>query len=191
MISYYILRHLKEAVETIYDQDVSYNPLPKPLFCNSTLCSAKAVPKCLNMERPTFGSSGGISYIGQQIVKYDESESVRLIPKLERRMYPLSYCKHLDSAGWIETREVVFKIPKMAVGLIFVCKCCGKSSANTVFGGMEVHFDKHVFSKDKWRTFPENKCVQVVDDAKYAGKGPFMMKLKSSKVMRISHVVVF
>lgn len=187
VISHYILRHFRAAHGGVA---VVVPPVPGPLLCNSTLCGSRRAPSCLDYDVPNYGSSGGITYLGNSPHKTDDTESLRLIPKLERRMFPLSYCKHLDSCGWIEVHgEAVFKIPKLDVGLIFVCKCCGKDGASHHFRGLRVLFDSVDITREYWRQFPESKCIEVLNDSKYAGKGPFILKLVSNDPMYLSQVV--
>jgi N-acetylmuramoyl-L-alanine amidase len=62
------------------------------------------------------------------------------VDKEDRQVYKDNpgFCKFPDFCGGIEASKpeagmVVFKLPKMEVGLVIICGCCGKQVAQSMF----------------------------------------------------------
>lgn len=158
--------------------------LPKPVYCNPKLCQVDSAPGCLNLEEPTYGwhqvsivpvddtlspykgqikdpNAGGWSLIKTR-------PSGQLIPKREKSM---PECQHLDSCGFVQAGGpsqgwVVFKLPKMTVGMVVVCGCCGKHIAHNMFLAnphLQVQFDGKDLSNSTWAQWPNGKCARLLN----------------------------
>ena len=79
-------------------------------------------------------------------------------------------CRHLDACGGISAQKVddgmvVFRLPKMEVGLVVICGCCGKNVGNDLFLNnplIEISFNTVPIDRSEWDIFPNAKCVRVL-----------------------------
>lgn len=80
-------------------------------------------------------------------------------------------CRHLDQCGGIsatspENGMVVFRLPKMEVGLVAICGCCGKDIATEMFlqnNNIEIMYNGAVLNRSNWDLYPTPKCVRLLD----------------------------
>lgn len=116
-------------------------------------------------------------------------------------------CKHLDQCGGISATSrdngmVVFRLPKMEVGLVSICGCCGKTVAEEMFiknPYIEIMYNGAVLNSTKWDIFPTDKCARLLDKFPTAGAaamtptGHAYLSIKAleglEKPVRISHVI--
>lgn len=189
LLAFKYLTHLIMALNGVPSKR-SRPSLPAPIICEERLCSTP--PKCLNLEKPTFGTSQGINvFYGDYDLWVDTYGSNNLIPKLERRMFYKDprVCSHLDHCGGIVPKpgsSVTFDIPKLVAGVVFLCGCCGKTVAESMFvenDSFKVFLDNQELEE---RTiWPEKKCVKVYDGSP---RGSSRLKIMGN-YLKISHIV--
>lgn len=118
--------------------------LPEPRMCDPEYCVVDEAPGCLNYERPTFGFWGARvedpddelnPYRGEAQnwnVWHETSDIWNMIGKQDQAIFKdrddKEICRHLDACGGISAQKaedgmVVFRLPKMEVGLVFICGC--------------------------------------------------------------------
>jgi len=193
--------------------------LPKPIVCDPTYCSIENFPGCLNFEDPTYGWHGAAiaeatadlnPYKGktQGWKKWRNAQgSHNLIPKLEQRLYrgkEAKMCEHLDHCAGMRSSSsddgwISFKLPKMEVGLVVICGCCGKKVGKSMFldnPDLEVEYDGVKLDKKDWDIFPNAKCVRVlkkfppnVEDKNGHAYLGVRLKNQKSKQVTISHLI--
>ena len=121
--------------------------LPEPQFCDPEYCVVDEAPRCLNYELPTFGQWGARvedpsddlnPYEGENQswnVWHEEKDMWKMVAKADIAFFKdredKEICRHLDACGGISAQKaedgmVVFRLPKMEVGLVVICGCCGK-----------------------------------------------------------------
>lgn len=163
------------------------NDLPTPLFCNPEYCVVNEVPSCLNYELPTYGIPGarvigpnetlnpyrgqtqnwniwqGTPGIWDSVGKQDTS-FFKSHPNTD------IVCSHLNACGGMTSTDkagdtVVFRLPKMEVGLVVICGCCGKQVAKQMFMenlNIEISYNSVPIRRGGWDLWPNNKCVRVM-----------------------------
>jgi hypothetical protein len=121
--------------------------LPEPQFCDPEYCVVDEAPRCLNYELPTFGQWGARvedpnddlnPYAGENQnwnVWHENNDIWKMVAKADIAFFKdredKEICRHLDACGGISAQKaedgmVVFRLPKMEVGLVVICGCCGK-----------------------------------------------------------------
>eukprot|EP00547_Thalassionema_nitzschioides_P003037 CAMPEP_0194206674 /NCGR_PEP_ID=MMETSP0156-20130528/5627_1 /TAXON_ID=33649 /ORGANISM="Thalassionema nitzschioides, Strain L26-B" /LENGTH=609 /DNA_ID=CAMNT_0038933245 /DNA_START=107 /DNA_END=1933 /DNA_ORIENTATION=+ len=159
--------------------------LPEPKFCDATYCSVNQPPGCLNFELPTFGWRGASiappddslnPYKGevQDWEEYVRPQKVKeyMIPRLEMKILDPEMCIFPDNCAGVqassaEQGKIVFKLPKMELGVIAICGCCGKEVAEPYFlknKYFEADLNGKVLDRRTWDIWPEQKCVRLVKD---------------------------
>ena len=79
-------------------------------------------------------------------------------------------CRHLDACGGISAQKasdgmVVFRLPKMEVGLLAICMCCGKDVAKSQIMKNEniaISYNTVPMSNLTWDVWPNGKCVRLL-----------------------------
>ena len=97
---------------------------------------------------------------------------------------------------------VVFRLPKMEVGLVVICMCCGKDVAEEQILSnpfIEIKYNNAVLDRTQWDKWPNNKCVRLLDKFPTQGQaaitptGHAYLSINTldgfSKPVRISHVI--
>jgi len=190
--------------------------LPEPKFCDPIYCTLNQAPGCLNFELPTFGWHGASiappqdslnPYKGelQNWTDYvrDIDKEKYMIPPLEQKLLDPEMCVFPDNcAGMKASRadqgKIVFKLPKMEVGVIAICGCCGKEVAEPYFlknEFFEADLNGKVLDRSTWDLWPELKCVRLVKDhgnvVSDYGHSYLTLRLKpgNTKEVIISHVI--
>mmetsp|Transcript_24472 Transcript_24472/g.35047 ORF Transcript_24472/g.35047 Transcript_24472/m.35047 type:complete len:140 (+) Transcript_24472:12-431(+) len=116
-------------------------------------------------------------------------------------------CRHLDACGGISARKkedgmVVFRLPKMEVGLVVICGCCGKNVGEAMFienESLEISFNTVPLNKTTFDVWPNKKCVRLLKKFPTSGResetptGHHYLALKlledqQGADVRISHV---
>jgi len=160
--------------------------LPPPKYCDPEYCVVDEVPGCLNYELPTFGFWGarvedrddGLNpYAGQPQnwnVWHQDNDLWYMVGKQDQAVFQnredKEICRHLDACGGISAQKVddgmvVFRLPKMEVGLVVICGCCGKNVGNDLFLNnplIEISFNTVPIDRSEWDIFPNAKCVRVL-----------------------------
>jgi len=169
-----------------FDTPLMADDLIEPLYCPKRICQVQAPPGCLNLEKPTYGyhqvsivdsedtlnpKAGEIKDAdeGGWTIFTDNHEALKLIPSKERKY---EWCQHLDACGGIrasgpENGWVVFKLPKMELGRVIVCGCCGKKVAQDMFLDnefLEIQVAGETIPREQWSLGPNNKkCAQITE----------------------------
>ena len=192
--------------------------LPKPLFCDPMYCHVDEAPTCLNFELPTYGWHGasiappddslnpykGITPQNWMPYLLPHNKAEFMIPKLEQRLFASSeICHFPDNCGGIrgissdQEGLLVFKLPKMEIGTIILCGCCGKEVAAPMFlnnrQNLEIRYNDKLLD-GKWDLFPEKKCVRVARNENSVGStGHSYLSIKllpsNREEIIISHVI--
>ena len=168
---------------SFFEKPIMADDLPPPVFCDPKLCKVEDPPGCLNLEKPTYGwHQVSIVPVDDKLSPYSGKikapgsggwtivttrPSGHLIPKREKS---LSECQHLDSCGFVQAASpsqgwVVFKLPKMTLGMVVVCGCCGKHIAENMFlnnAHLQVQFDGKDLTNKTWTKWPNGKCARLL-----------------------------
>jgi len=197
--------------------------LPEPKFCDPEYCVVDEVPGCLNYELPTFGNWGarvedpddGLNpYAGQPQnweVWHDSPGLFNMVGKQDTAIFSKredrEICRHLDACGGISAQKasdgmVVFRLPKMEVGLVVICGCCGKKVGEELFvnnENIEISYNTVPIDRKEWDLWPNQKCVRVLKRFPTSGRmsetptGHAYLGVKvlndMDKMVRISHVI--
>uniref|UniRef100_A0A7S2EDB8 Uncharacterized protein n=1 Tax=Ditylum brightwellii TaxID=49249 RepID=A0A7S2EDB8_9STRA len=158
-----------------------------PLVCDPKYCTVDEPPKCLNLELPTFGYWGASitppeddlnpwKGLPQNWQTWKEGEDIRwhMVSRFEISYYEdqpekcifPDHCAGIRAASPQEGR-VVFKLPKMEVGMIALCVCCGKEVAQAQILDnpyIEIQFNERILDNSTFDLYPEKKCVRIVND---------------------------
>lgn len=118
--------------------------LPEPKVCDPEYCVVDEVPGCLNYELPTFGFWGPRvedpdddlnPYRGENQkwkVWHQPNDIWYMVGKQDMAIFrdrdDKEICRHSDACGGISAQKaedgmVVFRLPKMEVGLVVICAC--------------------------------------------------------------------
>jgi len=113
----------------------------------------------------------------------------------------------LDACGGISAEKaddgmVVFRLPKMEVGLVVICACCGKKVGESMLMNnedIEISYNTVPLDRSTWDIWPDNKCVRVLKRFPTSGResetptGHAYLAIKVLNDMRgpvrISHVI--
>jgi hypothetical protein len=116
-------------------------------------------------------------------------------------------CRHLDACGGISAQKaddgmVVFRLPKMEVGLVVICGCCEKKAGESLFlknENIEISYNTVAINRSEWDIWPNGKCVRVLKRFPTSGResetptGHHYLAVKvlndMSVTVRISHVI--
>ncbi|KAL7434823.1 hypothetical protein ACHAXM_004354 [Skeletonema potamos] len=196
--------------------------LPEPMFCDPMYCVVDEAPGCLNYELPTFGQWGPRvedpdddlnPYLGE-VQKWNiwhkDNDLWYMVGKQDSKVFrereDKEMCRHLDacgalSASKVEDGMVVFRLPKMEVGLVVICGCCGKNVGQNMFinnDNLEISFNTVPLNKTTFDVWPTEKCVRLLNKFPTSGResetptGHHYLAVKmlndGAKVM-ISHVI--
>jgi len=208
---------------TIATQNVLDTPrvlkedLPDPLHCEPRYCTVDAAPTCLNLELPTYGWWGASivdpddflnPYKGQnqnwKPWKEDKGPG-HMVPVVEQELFKdnAKFCEFPDHCAAItaknpEDGRIVFKLPKMNVGMVAVCVCCGKKPAVEQILENEhvvVELNGEELDRKDWDLYPETKCVRLIQEGA-PSQGPtghsylsFEIKEGNHKKIQISHLI--
>jgi hypothetical protein len=190
--------------------------LPEPQFCDE-------VPGCLNYELPTFGRWGARvedpsddlnPYAGENqnwSVWHDNPDIWKMVDKADIAFFKdrddKEICRHLDACGGISAQKaddgmVVFRLPKMEVGLVVICGCCEKKAGESLFlnnENIEISYNTVPINRSEWDIWPNGKCVRVLKRFPTSGResetptGHHYLAVKVLNDMRvtvrISHVI--
>jgi len=197
--------------------------LPEPKFCEPRYCVVDDAPGCLNYEKPTYGNWGARvegpddnlnphkGEIQNWMVWHEESDFWTGVGKQDTAIFQdrddKEICRHLDQCGGISATSpdngmVVFRLPKMEVGLVAICGCCGKDIGEEMFlqnQHIEIKYNGVVLNRTKWDIFPTGKCVRLLEKFPTEGAatmtptGHAYLSIKALeglwKPVRISHVI--
>ena len=114
-------------------------------------------------------------------------------------------CQHSDACGYIRASKaddgmVVFRLPKMEVGLVVVCGCCGKNVGQAMFmdnDNLEISFNTVPLNKTTFDVWPNKKCVRLLKKFPTSGRESetptghhylALKILKDTSAVQISHV---
>eukprot|EP00984_Skeletonema_dohrnii_P031608 scaffold24319_cov139-Skeletonema_dohrnii-CCMP3373.AAC.1 len=197
--------------------------LPEPMYCDPMYCVVDEPPGCLNYELPTFGQWGPRvedpdddlnPYLGEVQkwnVWHKDNDLWYMVGKQDTSLFKkrddAEMCRHLDACGGISASKaedgmVVFRLPKMEVGLVVVCGCCGKNVGQNMFmdnENLEISFNTVPLNKTTFDVWPNNKCVRLLKKFPTSGRESetptghhyLALKLLENQVgadVRISHV---
>ncbi|KAL9187877.1 hypothetical protein ACHAXT_006255 [Thalassiosira profunda] len=197
--------------------------LPEPKFCDPEYCVVDEAPGCLNYELPTFGYWGAKvedpndelnPHKGEEQnwnVWEDKDDMWHMVGKQDQAVFKdrddKEICRHLDKCGGISAESgdngmVVFRLPKMEVGLVVLCGCCGKSAGEDLImknDQIEIYYNTVLLDRAEWDLWPDGKCVRVLKRFPTSGRmaetptGHAYLAVKAlpglKKTTRISHVI--
>eukprot|EP00804_Cyclotella_cryptica_P007639 CCRYP_015253-RA/>CCRYP_015253-RA protein AED:0.03 eAED:0.03 QI:1061/1/1/1/1/1/3/215/472 len=166
---------------------VSKKSLPEPLRCDPEYCVVNEVPGCTNYELPTYGVRGARvedpnddlnphkGELQKWEIWYEPRDFWHLVSKEDVVYFQdrddKEICKHLDNCGGIsatssENGMVVFRLPKMEVGLVSICGCCGDTEiAKPMFlnnTNIEIRYNGALLDRSTWDLFPNAKCARLL-----------------------------
>jgi hypothetical protein len=197
--------------------------LPEPQFCDPEYCVVDEPPGCLNYELPTFGNWGARvespdddlnPYINENQnwnVWHETKDFWKMVDKADIAIFKdrddKKICQHLDFCGGISAQNaddgmVVFRLPKMEVGLVVICGCCGKNVGESMFlnnQDIEISYNTVSMNSSEWEIWPNPKCVRILKRFPTSGRasenptGHAYLAVKvlrdMSQPIRISHVI--
>lgn len=197
--------------------------LPEPQFCDPEYCVVDEAPGCLNYELPTFGKWGARvedpdddlnPYAGERQnwnVWHEDKDIWKMVDKADIKFFgnreDKEICRHLDKCGGISAQKaddgmVVFRLPKMEVGLVVICGCCGKGVGEQLFlnnQDISISYNTIPINRSEWELWPNSKCVRVLKRFPTSGResetptGHAYLAVKvlndMSQTVRISHVI--
>ncbi len=197
--------------------------LPQPLHCDPEYCVVDEAPGCLNYEAPTYGFWGARvedpnddlnphkGEVQNWSVWQQSNSLLYMVGKQDIAVFSeredIEMCRHLDACGGIsgKTKDdgmVVFRLPKMEVGLVVICGCCGKKVAEEFFvnnQNIEIRYNTVLLDPKTFDIWPNAKCVRLLKKFPTQGResetptGHAYLSLKVIEDMknpvRISHVI--
>ena len=197
--------------------------LPEPQFCDPEYCVVDEPPSCLNYELPTFGTWGARvespdddlnPYANENQnwnVWHETKDFWKMVDKADIAVFKdrddKGICQHLDFCGGISAQNaddgtVVFRLPKMEVGLVVICGCCGKNVGENMFlnnQDIEISYNTVSMNSSEWEIWPNPKCVRILKRFPTSGRasenptGHAYLAVKVLRDMaqpiRISHVI--
>lgn len=198
--------------------------LPDPLYCDPEYCVVDEAPGCLNFELPTYGRWGArvedpydvlnphAGELQAWEVYHQQNDWDFMVGKLDAAVFQnredRELCRHLDQCGGISALSaqngmVVFRLPKMEVGLVAICGCCGKDVAPWMFlenEFLEVRYNGVLLDRSSWDLYPTGKCARLlrrfprdVPEAMTTPTGHAYLSVKALEGLavpvRISHVI--
>ena len=162
--------------------------LPPPRFCDPLYCVVGEAPSCLNYGKPTFGWWGAMiedpnddlnphhGELQNWTLHYSfdtTSEGyIPAIPKEDQAFFgeKNDTCRHNWACGGmsatgVENGSVVFRLPKLKVGLVVICGVGpngGKASKQFVENsGLEIRYNQQLLDPAEWDLFPDPRCVRL------------------------------
>lgn len=198
------------------------NDLPEPKYCDPEYCVVDEAPGCLNYELPAFGKWGPRvedpedelnPYQGETQnwnVWHQNNDLWYMVGKQDTAIFKQrddkEMCRHLDACGGISAQKaddgmVVFRLPKMEVGLVVICGCCGKKVGEDYFinnENIEISYNTVPVDKKDLDVWPNEKCVRVMKRFPTSGRqsetptGHHYLGVKilnDYKQIKISHVL--
>lgn len=97
---------------------------------------------------------------------------------------------------------VVFRLPKMEVGLVVVCACCGKQAGEELLMNnldIDILYNTVPIDRKEWDFSPNDKCVRILKRFPTSGRvsetptGHAYLGVKvlkdMAKVVRLSHII--
>ncbi|KAL9185298.1 hypothetical protein ACHAXT_003075 [Thalassiosira profunda] len=191
--------------------------LPKPIHCDPKYCVVDEAPTCLNYEKPTFGRWGARveepngdlnphkGTLQNWTVWNEPIDFWHMVGRQDEAVFQdrddKEICRHLDNcAGMSATSaangRVVFRLPKMEVGLVVICGCCGKDVAEEMFiqnERLEIRYNDVLLNRSSWDVFPNPKCARLVKEGGHVGPTGHaylsVLARNLSKPVRISHLI--
>jgi hypothetical protein len=175
----------------------------------------------LNFEFPTFGVWGPRiedpdddlnPYLGEVQkwgVWHEDNNLWYMVGKQDTKVFKdrddKEICRHADACGGISASKVedgmvVFRLPKMEVGLVVICGCCGKDVGQTMFmdnEDLEISFNTVPLNNTSFDVWPNKKCVRLLKKFPTSGRESetptghhylAVKVLKDQAPVRISHV---
>jgi hypothetical protein len=164
--------------------------LPEPKYCDPEYCVVNDPPECKNYELPTFGKWGARveapdgdlnPYKGERqggwVASNVDNDLWYMVDTKSRQFFQdrddKEICRHLDACGGIHAQTVddgmvVFRLPKMEVGLVVIC---GHSDGYEAPEGMslfinntnlEISFNTVPLDHSTMDVFPNSKCARLL-----------------------------
>ncbi|GBG31664.1 Hypothetical Protein FCC1311_078892 [Hondaea fermentalgiana] len=179
-----------DPVETFARPIYTASDLPKPQNCIEKFCPMDEPSECLNLEEPTFGFHGASpASASDDLNLYAKAKQNWATFRNDRgpnymvsksdikymKRDPSLQCTFPDHCagfqGSWDSGTLAFRLPKMSMGVISVCFCCGKKSGIDFLEQYKdwVDFEldgEHKLDKSKFfagKGFGE-KCVTVMDE---------------------------
>ncbi len=170
--------------------------LPEPKFCDAEYCVVNEPPECLNYELPTFGKWGArteapdgdlnpykgenqnwsIWHAPNDLWYMVDGDDVAYFQNRDDQ----EICRHLDACGGITAQTVadgmvVFRLPKMTVGLVVICgnQEGWEDGARGMFinnTNIEISFNTVSLDRNEMDVFPNGKCVRLLKRFPTAGR---------------------
>ena len=162
--------------------------LPKPKYCDPEYCVVNEPPECLNYELPTFGDGGAgveapdgdsnpYKYKKQNwTVWHSPADLWYMVDGIDQGYYEhrddKEMCRHLSACGGMTAQTVndgmvVFRLPKMSVGLVIICGN-GDGGADGAIGmfikneKIEISYNTIPLDRNEMDVFPDGKCARVM-----------------------------
>jgi hypothetical protein len=164
--------------------------LPAPMLCDPEYCIVDEPPKCLNFELPTFGKPGASvedpdaksnPYKGhaQNWTVWHAPNDLWYMVDQDDKVYfqhreEKDICRHLDACGGISAQSVndgtvVFRLPKMSVGLVIICGMSEGASNLDLFinnTDIEISYNTVPVNRTEMDFYPKEdgdfKCARVM-----------------------------
>jgi hypothetical protein len=169
-------------------RSVSKDDLPKPKYCDPEYCVVDEPPECLSYELRTFGDAGIVveapdgdsnPYKGENqnwTVWHAPNDLWYMVDKADKGYYEhrddKELCRHPDACGGITARTVddgtvVFRLRKMAVGLVIICGFGDgyRSGARGMFidnPNIEISYNAVPLDRGEMDVFPNPDCARVM-----------------------------
>lgn len=161
--------------------------LPTPILCDPEYCVVDEPPKCLNFELPTFGKPGAsVEDPGDELNPYKDHYQNWTVWHAPNDLWYMvdqddisffqhrpekDVCRHLDACGGISAQSVydgmvVFRLPKMSVGLVIICGMSeGRSAADMFINNtaIEISYNTVPVNPEEMDIYPwAGKCTRVM-----------------------------
>ncbi|KAL3795930.1 hypothetical protein HJC23_002201 [Cyclotella cryptica] len=197
--------------------------LPEPISCDPTYCTLDEPPGCLNFELPTYGNWGAriedptdslnphLGEVQKWSLWHEDNDIWKLVAKEDISYFKdrddKEICRHLDACGGISAQKVddgmvVFRLPKMEVGLVVICGCCGKDVGENMFKSnpnIDILYNTVKLDPNSFDIWPNPKCVRLLKRFPTSGResetptGHAYLAINvtqdMSQVIRVSHVI--
>jgi hypothetical protein len=161
--------------------------LPAPILCDPEYCTVDEPPKCLNFELPTFGVAGAkvedpndesnpykgslqnwtVWHAPNDLWYMVDGDDVAFFQNREDK----DICRHLDACGGVSAQSVddgtvVFRLPKMSVGLVILCGMYEGIAANDIFINntkIEISYNTVPMNREEMDIYPwAGKCTRLM-----------------------------
>lgn len=197
--------------------------LPDPIFCDPEYCVVDEPPECLNYEKPTYGNWGARveepdgdlnphkGEVQDWSVWTADNNLWYMVGKQDTAIFKTredqEMCRHLDACGGITAKtanhgSVVFRLPKMEVGLLVICGCCGKKVGEEMLLNnpkLEFKYNGELLDKKEFDVWPHAKCIRLLKRFPTQGAmaetptGHAYLSIKvledMAKEVKISHII--